>query len=212
MEADAIIFDMDGTMWDATSSYAAVWNATLKRFGIAQEVKGEQLTPLMGLPLDEIMRRLLGDNAPEKKPFLEALMTDEARMMPTLGGKPYRGMKQAIEKLAKSHRLFMLSNCSSSGLRNFTGFTGTTHCFEALLTQGERKASKTDNLLFLKRRHGLECPVYVGDTQADCDATHKAGMRFVWASYGFGECRDADATVGSFDELTELFGTRDRSS
>ena len=47
--------------------------------------------------------------------------------------------------------------------------------------------------------------VYVGDTEGDCRQTHIAEMPFVFASYGFGHCDNADMTVGSFEELVETF-------
>lgn len=31
---DAYIFDMDGTLWDAVDSYAAIWNTTIVQLGV----------------------------------------------------------------------------------------------------------------------------------------------------------------------------------
>ena len=31
---DSLIFDMDGTLWDAVDSYVAVWDATFAEFGM----------------------------------------------------------------------------------------------------------------------------------------------------------------------------------
>lgn len=204
MKADAIIFDMDGTLWDATASYAAVWNAALKQIGLDNEVTSQQLVPLMGQTLEAILATLLGDSLPKRGEFLQRLSHCEAQMMPQLGGKLYPGVKATLERLAATHRLMMLSNCSSSGLKNFTAFTGTAHCFSALLTQGERPVSKAENLRYLVARHGLEKPVYVGDTQADCNEAHSAGVSFVHAAYGFGSCSNPDAVIRRFDELPEL--------
>ena len=35
-------------------------------------------------------------------------------------------------------------------------------------------------------RNGLKRPLYIGDTQGDCDAAAKAGVPFLHAAYGFG--------------------------
>ena len=31
---DSLIFDMDGTLWDAMKSYAEVWNVAFKEYGL----------------------------------------------------------------------------------------------------------------------------------------------------------------------------------
>lgn len=200
---DALIFDMDGTLWNATSSYAKIWNYTCKSFGIETEFTGEQLVPFMGMSLDDIMRHLVGDDfCVTKEEFLKELEISENRMMPSLGGVIYPDVIEGLRHLKEHFRLFMLSNCSTNGLKNFTSFTGTTHLFEGLLSQGERYASKSENLSFLKEKFSLINPLYVGDTQADCDHAHGAGMLFAFATYGFGTCQDQDFSFDNFKELS----------
>ena len=55
---------------------------------------------------------------------------------------------------------------------------------------------KNENLTALAEKYSLRQLVYVGDTEGDCRQTHIAGMPFVFASYGFGHCDNADMTVG----------------
>lgn len=55
------------------------------------------------------------------------------------------------------------------------------------------------------KRNKLKSPVYVGDTQGDFQAAQYAGIPFVYASYGFGEVEAPDYTIGTFQELKELF-------
>ena len=202
---DALIFDMDGTLWNATASYAKIWNMTCAHFGHESHFTGEQLTQFMGMGIAEIMDCLLGDNIPAPRDeFLQELEVCEDRMMPTLGGCIYKGVKEGLERLKENYRLFMLSNCSYRGLKNFTSFTGTEHLFEGLLSQGERNVSKAENLIYLKSLYGLENPLYVGDTQRDCDQAHQVSVPFAFASYGFGECVDAEITFNDFNEFVKI--------
>ena len=212
---DALIFDMDGTLWNATDSYAKIWNLTCKSFGYEIEITGEQLSPFMGMSLDDIMRHLFGNdfNVPEED-FLRELESCENRIMPSLGGVVYPGVIEGLRLLKDNFRLFMLSNCSSNGLINFTSFTRTTSLFEGLLSQGERYASKSDNLSYLKNKYSLAHPIYIGDTQADCDHAHSSGLLFAFATYGFGTCHDPDFSFDSFNELTNILlgvGSADNS-
>ena len=136
---DSIIFDMDGTLWNATESYAKIWNVTCNEFGIKAAFNGADLEKFMGMSIEDIMIHLLGDNRNvDKVQFLKMLGENEVAMMPSLGGVLYPSVKECLEKLHGNYRLFMLSNCSSKGLLNFVNFTGTAHLFDGLLTQGER--------------------------------------------------------------------------
>ena len=199
---DALIFDMDGTLWDATESYAKVWNETCAHFGISTHFVGNDLKRFMGMGLDEIMSHLLGENTSvDTQQFLHLLFVKENEMMPSLGGELFPGVKEGLETLATRYRLFMLSNCSARGLYNFTAFTETTHLFEGLLSQGERSASKSENLRHMIEKYCLKSPIYVGDTQDDANQAHQAGVPFYYAAYGFGRCNDAQWQSPSFTHM-----------
>ena len=81
---DAYIFDMDGTLWDAVDSYAAIWNTTIVQLGVqVPPVTRQKLVELMGMPLDAIYDSLVGDCADSRK-FEELLQANDSDMMPEL--------------------------------------------------------------------------------------------------------------------------------
>ena len=203
---DSIIFDMDGTLWNATGSYAKIWNATCQEFGLEAHFMGHDLVHFMGMSIESIMEHLLGDNLTvDKHTFLKALGVKEDAMMPSLGGVLFPGVSDCLEKLHDRYRLFMLSNCSSRGLKNFVNYTGTSHLFEGLLTQGERPVEKSENLRYMASKYSLKNPTYVGDTQDDCDQCHAANMPFTHAAWGFGTCTNAEWQFASIQEMTTHF-------
>lgn len=198
---DSLIFDMDGTLWDAVDSYAVIWNVTLDQMGIAHEnVTRHDLLRLMGSYLDDILAQLIPD-VEQRGPLLQKVMTNEAEMMPELGGTLYPDVRELIPQLAGKYRLFMVSNCGVRGLENFVEYNGLTPYFTDLLSHGSTGKSKTENIRDLVFRYGLKSPVYVGDTQSDADSAHKADVPFIWAAYGFGNVSDPDAVIRSFKEL-----------
>lgn len=198
-DIDALIFDMDGTMWNATESYAKVWNRTCDTFGIKCHFDGVSLEKYMGLSIDSIMVHLLGTELNfDKELFLETLFRHEQEMMPSLGGILYPGVMQSLPLLQERFKLFMLSNCSARGLVNFVNSTGTAQYFDGLLTQGERHVEKSENLRYMIERYSLKNPVYIGDTQNDCDQAHLAGIPFIFAQWGFGSCLNPDVSFESF--------------
>lgn len=205
---DSLIFDMDGTLWDAVDSYCAVWDATAASLGVELHVERGQLLPLMGKPLEEIYDALAAHTDAPRREFMRRLGDFEARMMPRLGGSLYPGVKATLEELhRRGVRLFMVSNCSASGLDNFLDFTGLRPLMTDALSFGGTGCDKDVNMRRLRDVYSLSAPAYVGDVQRDADSTHAAGLPFIWAAYGFGTVRpgDYEYRIDSFEQLLSLW-------
>lgn len=203
---DALVFDMDGTLWDAVDSYCEVWNVGFRRFGIERTVTRDELIACMGLSIGEIYRRIIcGAAAPDEREFLAFIESEEKRLMPLLGGTPYPGVKDGIRRLSEAYQVFLLSNCGESGLTDMMRHVGITPYVKEAVTYGATLLPKSENLKMLKAKHSLRQPVYVGDTQGDCNQTRLADMPFVYAAYGFGDCTGYDKSVDLFQELVDFF-------
>lgn len=201
-----MIFDMDGTLWDAVDSYCQIWNTTSSALGVDRPaVQYHELVALMGKPLAEIYDSLIGELCADKDKYLSLLAQNEDEMMPRLGGRLYHGVEDTLKELHnRGIRLFMLSNCSGKGLDNFLDFTGLRPLFEDTVTFGQTGVDKDVNLLRLKERYNLKRPVYIGDIERDCASTHAASMEFVWASYGFGKASNPEFTINSPSDLLTI--------
>ncbi len=204
-EFDSVMFDMDGTLWDAVDSYCAIWNKCIDECcPEVKKVDRATLSKLMGKPLDYIYDQLIGLAAP-REDFMKRLDANEAIIMPEMGGRLYADVKEAISELAKRYKLFMVSNCTRRGLPVFLEFTGLKPYFTDAISMGDTGLEKDANIAILKERHGLKSPLYVGDTEGDCRSAHAAGVPFAWASYGFGrDVRDAEYTLHTIKDLTTI--------
>lgn len=200
---DSLIFDMDGTLWDAVDSYAEIWNVTSREHGVDRVVTREDLLRYMGRPLREIFNELFRGIDVDADKYLEGIAANDPKMMPVLGGKLYEGVKKGIERLAQKYTLTMVSNCGATGLRDFLQFTGLAPYFTDTLTNGENGLDKADNIRLICQRNGLKSPAYVGDIQRDSDAAHEAGVDMIHVTYGFGDCNDAELSFDSFSQLTD---------
>ncbi|MGN0213778.1 MAG: HAD family hydrolase [Muribaculaceae bacterium] len=206
-KVDSLVFDMDGTLWDAMKSYAEVWNVAFRELGLPISVDENVLKAGIGYTIDDILVMLLnryGVSIDDER-FLARVDEIEDELLPVIGGVPYDGMQAGIRRLSEHYKIFLLSNCGPNGLPNFMRFTGIEDCVTDYLSYGMRQKSKSENLLYLKQKHGLAMPVYVGDTQSDCNNAHLAGMPFVYASYGFGKCEGYDLRVDKFVDIVEYF-------
>ena len=202
---DSILFDMDGTLWDAVESYCAVWNHTIDAiYPEVPHVGYGQLARLMGKPLETIFDTLIGTRA-DRDSFMAELTRQEEALMPRLGGKLYPGVRETIGTLSRTHRLFMVSNCTAGGLPNFLRFTGLAPYFTDDISFGQTGREKDANIATMIERYNLQAPLYVGDTQGDCMSAHRAGVPFAWASYGFGrDIIGADFTLPHITDLPDI--------
>ena len=201
---DSVIFDMDGTLWDAVDSYCLIWDKTIAEFGFGnQPVRREQLISLMGKTLDKIVP-VVTPEAVGNEEFIARLGENEREMMPTLGGKLYDGVVETIAQLHKKYKLLMVSNCSADGLPNFLRFTGLTPYISDTLSNGDNGLDKASNISLIAKRNNLKSPLYVGDTRGDEEACSKAEVDFAWAAYGFGTAVSPTFTLSKFSDLLNI--------
>ena len=63
------------------------------------------------------------------------------------------------------------------------------------LCPGISGQAKAENIMTLVEKHHLHAPVYVGDTKGDFEACQKAGVDFVFASYGYGSVENPNYII-----------------
>ncbi len=205
-EIDSIGFDLDGTLWDGTSSIAAAWQKCLQSVPNIRSIPTpDQLKTVMGLPISEILIRLFPELSLEQR---EALMEQrrlaEAEYITQHGGRlfePIEVLRDTLTKLSAKYRLFIVSNCQEGYIEAFLQHYGLQGYFCDIECWGATGLSKGDNIRLVMERNGFRNSLYVGDTQGDYDAACKAQVPFVLAAYGFGQ---VDAQVESIDKLSDL--------
>lgn len=199
---DSILFDMDGTLWDAVDSYCAVWNSTIADCcPDVPPVTYGRLVKMMGRPLDVIFNEMVGRGV-DYGDFMNRLYVNEERIMPVMGGKLYPGAFDTVARLSEHFRLFMVSNCTSLGLPVFLEYTRLKPFFTDAISFGDTGKEKDFNIRHLIEKYGLKKPLYVGDTAGDGRSAHAAGVDFAWASYGFG--RDVGRYEMKLDDISDL--------
>lgn len=202
-DTDALIFDMDGTLWDAVDTYAEIWNMAFERENIERRITRADLLALIGTPIDDIMRHFVPAERVEHllKTIAELVITE----LPRLGGKLYEGVQEGVAELSKHYKLFMLSNCDELELPIFVRYAGIESYITDTIAYGNTRLRKAENMRLLAEKFHLQHPVYVGDTDGDCREAHRAGVPFVWMSYGFGTTDNAQLQFDTFTDMTRHF-------
>lgn len=202
-DTDALIFDMDGTLWDAVDTYAEIWNMAFERENIERRITRADLLALIGTPIDDIMRHFVPAERVEHllKTIAELVITE----LPRLGGKLYEGVQEGVAELSKHYKLFMLSNCDELELPIFVRYAGIESYITDTIAYGNTRLRKAENMRLLAEKYHLQHPVYVGDTDGDCREAHRAGVPFVWMSYGFGTTDNAQLQFDTFADMARHF-------
>lgn len=204
MKADGVIFDLDGTLWDATENIARSWNGVLLELGYASK-SPEELKGCMGLPMGELFEKLFpGAGGEEIKMLSEKLYAAENAYMEEHGGVLYAGVEETLKALEGKYVLAVVSNCQSGYIEAFFKAHDMGKYFTDYESLGRTGLLKAGNIRLVAERNHLKYPVYVGDIQGDCDAAHEAGAAMIHAAYGFGEVVGAEGVIRSVPELPGL--------
>ena len=208
MKPESLIFDIDGTLWDSRSIIVEGYNQVLTAAGHEDLcVTAEDLKRLFGKTMKEIADIMLTSLPEEERyPLMEKCIdTGDARLLNDPCDIGYPGVKETLEELHKRYRLFIVSNSQLGYPETTMEKLGITHLFQGHLCFGNTGTDKGTTIRILMEQHGIENAVYIGDTQGDYEAAVKAGLPFVWATFGFGVPDGYDAKIDSFRELTQLY-------
>ena len=195
---DSIIFDLDGTLWDATTAVLEGLRAARTQVNyVHHDITAAQLQALTGQPYEAVYERLYPDLPAARRDEFRALCAGEELVAARRPGVPlYPGLAETLAFLrAAGYRLFIVSNCQRGYVEAFFESSGLGEYFEGHQCFGTKMLPKADNIRDVVARHGLRAPVYVGDTPGDLAASRAAGVPFVFATYGFGRVAVAEAPV-----------------
>ena len=199
---NAVIFDLDGTLWDAMEPVYNAWAAALEQSALPHiALTREFLSGCMGKTPEEIGALAFPD-APraEREAEMQKLYEYENELLCHRGGILYPQLAETLETLAKDYALFVVSNSQDGYVQAFLHWSGLT-CFRDIEMAGRTGLDKGANIRLVMERNGVTKAVYVGDTQGDADAAAKAGIPFIFTEYGFGSVKDAAARIASLPEL-----------
>lgn len=204
---ESLIFDIDGTIWDSRELVAKGYNAQLEQEGYSRYATDpEKLKALFGKSLHDFADGMF-PGLPEqiRYPLMERCMHREKG---TLEADPcqigYPGIEQTVRALARTHRLFIVSNSQKGYPALCLEKLGLQDCFAGHLCYGDTLTPKGETIQTLMKTYGITSACYIGDTQGDWEASQAAGLPFVWASYGFGEPEAYTYRISAPAELLEL--------
>jgi len=204
MQKPALIFDLDGTLWDATIPVGEAWQEVGRRWGNPSFVfTADDAKALMGLTMVEIAKKLcpVGLDPKDIPAFAKDCFDYEVFYLTKHPGKLFPKELETLFELKKQgYPIYIVSNCQNGYIETFLPLV-PAGLFLDYMCYGDTGLSKDKTIRALMERNGIESAIYIGDTAGDEKATRDAGLPFVFASYGFGKANNPDAIASSFEEL-----------
>lgn len=205
MNHDALIFDIDGTLWDASPASAKGWNSGLAQLGFAQRVSADTQRSVAGNPYETCVEILLPGLTALCPELPRVLSSHETEAVKAEGGELYPGVADGIRQLSRRYPLFVVSNCQDWYLPVFLDLSGLGPLFSGADCHGISRLPKSEMISRMIQTHSLGAPAYIGDTAGDAKAAAAAGIAFLFAEWGFGEPEATWDTARSFPDLLTRF-------
>ena len=203
MKYDAVIFDIDGTLWNASPASAEGWSLGLASLGIERKVSAEQIESVAGKPYADCVETLFPGLAGKYPKLIPELERFEMEAVKKRGGDFFPGVLKGVKRLSLSYKVFLVSNCQEWYMHLFLSKSGLGPVLEGYDCHGMSGLPKGDTIARLVSRNSLSFPLYVGDTAGDEKASAIAGVDYAHMSYGFGEAENPAATFDSFSGLVD---------
>lgn len=203
------IFDVDGTLWEVADAITRGWNRGIAQvYGKQALLTEEWMRAQLGKTSTAILKAAMPELSDTEIAFLVKACTacEHAVLREDTEDHFYPGVQETLQTLSGRARVYVVSNCSEGYIElmmqkgNLESYVLDFECF------GYTRKGKAENIRLLMERNGLADgeTVYIGDTQMDYEATLKAGVPFIFATYGLGVARGYDAKVDTIRDVLQF--------
>lgn len=200
----AVIFDLDGTLWNPCKEIAISWNLATKDLNI-EKITLERIEGLMGKNQEEIAKDLFSSfSIEEGLEILKKCFDYEEEHIKKHGATLYENLESTLIELKKNYELYIVSNCQSGYIEIFLDFYNFHNYFVDIECAGNTNLSKGENINLIIERNNIEKSIYVGDTMGDYTAAKFAKVPFVYAKYGLGKVEDNVKGIEKIEDIINV--------
>ena len=199
----AILFDMDGVLFDSKKNMKKSWNDTNKKFNL--NINFEKYFSKIGIPFNCILDQLkikknnnkiknfykkksiLYKNLVKLYPHAKKTLNYLTKKKIKIGVVTSKDKFRTLQLIKRYNLNFSTIVCPSKNLR------GKPYPDQILLALKKIKVSKKN-------------AVYIGDTYIDLLAAKRSGVKFIFAKYGYGKIIDKKiVNIKNLSELKKIY-------
>lgn len=205
-----IIFDLDGTLIDSSPSILAAFEGAFLKANL-QAVK--PFAPeIIGPPLKETLKILLGSDDPEKIAMLAELFKEQYDTVGYKKTSVFAGVEHLLKSLAETKTpLYIATNKRIKPTLLIMEHLGWREYFKGVyaLDMPEAQATtKAELITHVLKTHAIQPTeaIYIGDRQEDKKAALANHLSFCYAKWGYDAEADTDNSVLGFENPEEMLG------
>ncbi len=205
MQKKLIIFDMDGTILDSSKSITKSINFVRNELGLSP-FSVEKITKLINMP-DQDLPKLFYEDI---KPYSECRKIFEKHYHENCikDMRLYNGIRELLRELNRDFLLAVATNAYEMFAKKMLEHLEINNYFEMIVGSDTIGARKPDpkviqyilNTLNINEKEAL----FVGDSLKDEQAAKNANIKYIFADWGYGECKKPDLTL-SLNNLKYIY-------
>lgn len=195
----ALLFDLDGTLWDSRETITNAWNHVFKKNNIDLIINKEQLDNILGMTSNEIKDSFFKDIDNIDNLMKECENTENI-FIKEQGGILYPNTIEVLKELSNNYDLYIISNCQKGYIESFLEYYKINHLFKDIECSGNTLLNKEKNIKLVLERNNITNAIYIGDTYKDCISALNNNIEFIYAKYGFGNI-EYDNYINNISEL-----------
>ncbi len=198
-----ILFDLDGVLIDSKRNMELSWSAVEATFEL--NVPFEDYFKLIGRPFNDIMVELgLGGQADKIKSVYDVASSCRVDLIDT-----YENCLDVVERIKKTGlRIGIVTSKDKTRtleiIKRFNILFDVVECPE---TKGRGKPNP-DPLFraMLKCQRDPSETLYIGDMDVDMEAAKRAGIDYIHANWGYGNCEPEVIKASTPEDIIKIIG------
>lgn len=199
---DAILFDLDGTLWEVIDATYKSVNEIAKRYNL-KKIDIKTIHSVFGLNRIEAFKLYFPYLEPEYcMEIMDEISKESIKNIKEHGGHIYSNLENVLQQLIDKYQLFIVSNTGhKTYIETFLTTSGLKKYFTDYIAASELNITKAEGIRKVICDYEIKKAIYVGDTKKDMEASEIANVPFVQAKYGFGEDLETEYNINCIEEL-----------